>query len=83
VAAFVAIISVTVPLPVTEPGVKLQVASDGNPAHEEAPNWTAPGKPSTGVTVKTKSIAEPRATVAVLVLMVRLKSATADEVDAM
>jgi hypothetical protein len=72
------------PLPAIEAGLKLQVLSEGNPAHDEAPNWMVPGKPFRAVMVNIKSADAPGlVTVTVLMLVVRVKSTFADEeVDA-
>jgi hypothetical protein len=84
IAAFVLIVRVVVPLPGIDAGLKLQVASDGRPVHEVAPNWMLPGTPSTAVTVKVKVPDVPGlATVTVLAPAERAKSATAEEVDVM
>ena len=81
-AALVTMVRVVVPVPGSEAGLKVQVLSEGKPAHDEAPNWMVPGRAFRAVTVKAKSADAPGAvTVTVLTLAVRVKSATEDEVD--
>jgi hypothetical protein len=82
VAAFVAMVSVVVPLLVIVDGLKLQVASEGSPAQDAAPNVIAPGRPSRLSTFRLTFADVPGdATVTVVALADNVKSAVADDVD--
>jgi len=83
VAAVVATVSLVVPLPATEAGLKLQLAPVGRPEHDDEPNWRVPAKPSTAVTVRVRLPESPGAdTVTLVALAVRAKSLVVDEVEA-
>jgi len=85
-AAFEAVVltvTVVVPPPATEAGLKLQLLPDGRPEQEAELNWMVPANPFTAVTVSVRLPAAPGfGIVRVATLLPSVKSPVVGEVDA-